>query len=60
MIFLILGAGYFGRLALERLAALKPGAEFWLVDLDPEQCRTLTAPPGAQMALPVGGKPWLS
>ena len=54
MIFFILGAGYFGRLALERLASLQPQAEFRLVDLEPDQCRTLTAPPGVKWQCQVG------
>jgi hypothetical protein len=35
--YLILGAGRFGRLALQRLAEREPRSEFWLVDNDPKK-----------------------
>jgi hypothetical protein len=38
--YLILGAGRFGRLALERLARQDTGAAFWVVDQDPAALAT--------------------
>lgn len=35
--YLILGAGRFGRLALQRLKEREPRSEFWLVDHDPQK-----------------------
>ncbi len=40
-IYLIIGAGRFGRLALARLQERQPQARFWVVDHDPEKLATL-------------------